>query len=63
MNGKPCTGTSEPIYASLNVRDYVDKNQNEQHNDLFDEESARELDILADKEYEKAYWESFKTSS
>ena len=62
MSNKPCIDSNEPIYSSLNFGDYVDECQNEQHDSLFDEDSTRELEKWACEEYEKAYWESFKSS-
>ena len=63
MSSNPCIDPNESIYSGLNVSDYVDKCQNEQHDNLFDENSTRELEKLAYEEYEKAYWEYFKSSS
>ena len=63
MSGKPCIDSNESIYSSLNVSDYVGKCQNEQHDNLFDGDSTMELEMLSYEEYEKAYWESFKSSS
>ena len=63
MSNKPCIDSNESIYSSLNFGDYVDKCLNEQYDSLFDEDDERDLDMLGHEEYEKAYLESFKSSS
>ena len=63
MSSNPCIDPNESIYSGLNVSDYVDKCQNEQHDNLFDEDAARELEKWSCKEYEKEYLEYSKSSS